>query len=232
MPDYQNAPYEMRGAREAMNAGLVQIEQHIKVIELSIAENPGLVFDLARAMIESTCLSVLKERGIEYSKRGNLPRLFKETTGNLTLLPPTLVDEIEAKNSLQKTLRGLSETVLGICELRNRYGFASHGSETERPALDEAHARLAAEAADTVIGFLHRVHRQERFAEALKFEDLEDFNEYLDEAIGAIRIFDAEFRASAVLFALERDSYLNYLAEYESRFDSAESKIEQNDIQI
>ena len=232
MTEYQNPPFEMREARDALSAGLVRFEQQIRTIELSIVENPGLVFDLARAMIESTCHSVLSERRIEYSKNEKLPKLFKITTKNLPLLPSSLEGEKAAKDSLEKTLRGLNDAVRGVCELRNGYGFASHGFSGERSSLGEAQARLAAEAADTIIGFLHRAHRQERFVEALKYEDFEGFNETIDDEIGSINVYDAEFRASEVLFNMKRDSYLSYLAEFESNSDSEELQIEQTSFQI
>lgn len=68
------APFVMHGARDAMAAGLAHIEAQILAIEQSVAQNPALVFDLARTLIESCCRTILSERGIEYGlyaiKRG------------------------------------------------------------------------------------------------------------------------------------------------------------------
>src|SRR5207249_2667454 len=106
----------------------------------------------------------------------------------------------------------------GICELRNHCGFASHGSGNPRPAMESVQALLAAEAADTIVGFIHRMHRQNRTpppSPRALYEDNVEFNESVDESHGMIRIFDSEFRPSEVLFQLEPETYRVYLAEFD-----------------
>ena len=55
------APFVMRGARDAAAHGVEHIEEQIHALELAVAENPGLVFDLAKTLIESICRTVLGE---------------------------------------------------------------------------------------------------------------------------------------------------------------------------
>jgi hypothetical protein len=84
--------------------------------------------------------------------------------------------------------------------------------------MESVQALLAAEAADTVVGFLHRVHRQDKTlspSPRLMYEDNPAFNDSVDETHGMIRIFDAEFRASEVLFQMEPETYRVYLAEFD-----------------
>ena len=69
---------------------------------------------------------------------------------------------VRSAKSLAQTLNGLHTAIQGICELRNQCGFASHGSGNPRPVMESVQAFLAAEAADAIVGFLHRVHRQDR----------------------------------------------------------------------
>jgi len=69
----------MHGAREAMAAGLSHIEEQVKGIERAVIENPGLAFDLAKTLIESTCRAVLIERALAPSDNDDLPRLFRAT---------------------------------------------------------------------------------------------------------------------------------------------------------
>lgn len=116
-------------------------------------------------------------------------------------------------------LSGLSSVVHGICELRNQCGFASHGGGSTRPALELTQAMLAAETADTLVGFLYRVHQQERTplpSPKEIFDNNTAFNDSVDEMYGGkIRIFEAEFRPSEVLFQMEPETYQVYLAEFD-----------------
>jgi hypothetical protein len=83
--------------------------------------------------------------------------------------------------------------------------------------MESVQALMAAEAADTIVGFLHRVHRQERTLPSSPralYEDNARFNDSVDDTHGMIRIFDIELRASEVLFQMEPESYRIYLADF------------------
>lgn len=209
------APFVMHGSRDAMASGLIHIEQQVNGIEQAVAGNPGLGFDLAKTLVESVCRAILRERAIAFRDDDDLPKLFKVATTHLPFLPPTASQEAETGESLRRTLVGLSTAIQGICELRNQCGFASHGTGAPRPVMESVQALLAAQAADTIVGFLYRVHRQDRVATSPRALYLSNpaFNDYIDEAHGRIRIFDAEFRPSDVLFQMEPESYRVYLAE-------------------
>ena len=211
-------PFVMHGARDAMTGGLAHIDAQIKGIERAVFENPGLAFDLAKTLIESTCRSVLDDRSIDYAATDDLPKLFKTAIQNLPLLPPGENQESDVRRSLHQTLSGLSTALQGICELRNQCGFASHGSGSARPEMETVQALLAAEAADTIVGFLHRVHRKNFTPDSEETAELYEnsaFNKSLDENFGPLRIFEVEFRASEVLFSLEPETYRIYSAEFD-----------------
>jgi hypothetical protein len=194
MAEPVTSPFIMHGARDAIAGGLVHIEQQVKSIELAVVDNPGFAFDLAKTLVESVCKSVLGERSIKFSEDDDLPKLFKAASQSLPFLPATASSGTEVRKSLAQTLSGLSTVIQGICELRNQCGFASHGSGAPRPAMEGVQALLAAKAADTIIGFLHRVHRQDRAPLPLpqaRFDANHDFNDSVDEAHGMIRIYDA-----------------------------------------
>ena len=216
----------MHGARDAMAGGLVHIEEQVKGIEQAVVENPGLAFDLAKILVESTCRSVLGERSIAYADTDDLPKLFKSATQNLPFLPATASDAAEVRKSLVQTLAGLNTAIQGICELRNQCGFASHGAGEPRPVMEAVQALLAAEAADAIVGFLHRVHRQDRTSPpptGPTFDENGPFNDHVDEASGPVRVFEVEFRASEVLFRMEPDTYRIYLAEFDGNNADAEA---------
>lgn len=209
--------FVMHGARDAMAAGLAHIEQQVRGIEQAVSENPGLAFDLAKTLIESTCRAVLGERSVAFAETDDLPRLFKIASQTLPFLPATASDAAEVRKSLAQTLSGLSTAIQGICELRNQCGFASHGAGAPRPVMEGVQALLAAEAADAIVGFLHRVHRQDRtpptVAVAAAVRD-DGFDDLIDEEIGPIAIRDVAFRASDILFELEPETYRIHLAEF------------------
>lgn len=218
-------PFVMHGARDAMAGGLTHIEQQVEGIERAVVENPGLAFDLAKTVIESACRNVLAERSIAFTENDELPRLFKTATSNLPFLPVEASGAAEVRQSLLQTLNGLHTAIQGICELRNRCGFASHGSGSPRPAMESVQALLAAEAADAIVGFLSRVHRQDRtppFPPRASYEDNSAFNDSVDEAHGMIRIFELEFRPSEVLYQMEPETYRVYLTEFDTEDAGAE----------
>src|ERR1700719_1064455 len=213
----ETTSFVMHGARTAMASGLIHIEEQVKGIELAVSDNPGLAFDLAKTVIESACRTILTERSIGFDPDDELPKLFKTVTMNLPFLPASASGSREVRDSLDRTLGGLRAAVQGVCELRNACGFASHGSDSPRPAMETVQAILAAETADAIVGFLYRVHRQDHISgttRKLRYADNSEFNEYVDEMHNPVRIFDEEFQASRVLFELAPDPYRLYLADY------------------
>jgi hypothetical protein len=208
----------MHGACDAMAAGLAHIEAQVQGIERAINENPGLAFDLAKTLVESTCRAVLEERSIPHADTDDLPKLFKTTTQTLPFLPATASGAADVRKSLDKTLGGLNAAIQGICELRNQCGFASHGAGAPRPAMESVQALLAAEAADALVGFLYRVHRQDTAKPIARPQDAARngaFDEALDAECGTFIVRDISLRASDALFTLEPETYRIYLAEFD-----------------
>lgn len=226
IPGGGTSPFVMHGARDAVACGLGHIAQQVHALELAVAENPGLAFDLAKTLVESVCRAVLGERSIAFDQADDLPKLFKTASNHLPFLPASASDAAETRKSLAQTLNGLSTAIQGICELRNQCGFASHGAGSPRPAMESAQALLAAEAADTIVGFLHRVHRQGRTpppSPRALYDENQTFNDSVDETHGPIRILESEFRASEVLFQMEPETYRIYAAEFDEEEERDEA---------
>jgi hypothetical protein len=92
--------------------------------------------------------------------------------------------------------------------------------------MESVQALLVAQAADAIVGFLHRVHRQVRNAlprSRFEYDDNEEFNYYVDEANEQIQIFDLMYRPSEVLFAVDQEAYRDLLAGFER--DAAEGEV-------
>lgn len=235
MPETSTNKFVMYGARAAIASGLLHIERHVDALERSVNENTGLAFDLAKTIIESTCRAILSDRRIEFAPNDDLPGLFKTARNTLPFLPASASDTPDLRKSLVQTLGGLSAAVQGICELRNACGFASHGSEGPRPVLESIQAILAAEAADTIVGFLYRIHT--RGSEVIPptvslYESNPDFNEYIDDAHERVSVFDEDFLPSRILFELAPEPYRSYLAEYNQSIQDAFEIEGEGDVQL
>jgi len=211
--------FVMHGARAAMAGGLTHIEEQVKSIELAVIENPGLAFDLSKTIVESACRTILVERKITFAPDDNLPRLYRAVTSSLPMLPIAASGEGEARKSLVQTLNGLHTALQGVCELRNAYGFASHGADSPRPPMESVQALLAAQAADAIVGFLHRLHRGEASAAlGLSKDRSSAVDMVLDALHEPVTIAGQPYVTSEALFAVDREAYRSVAASvFESR---------------
>jgi len=92
----------------------------------------------------------------------------------------------------------------------------THGSDQACPEM-EWEALLAVEAADTIVGVLHRAHRQDRtptLPPRALYEDNRDFNEAVDDSHEPGRFCEVEFRPSEVQGQMEPESHRVYFAEF------------------
>ena len=212
-------PFQMVGARALMLDGTIAeaIEQQIYAIENALAKVPDFAFDLSKTLVESVCKTVLADIGQPADRNWNAPKLLKETTKHLALLPRDHPHPVKARESIEKTIRGLHQTIHGLCELRNRYGMASHGRDGFSARLDVRQATLAAQAADTIVSFLYRIHRDALMktpGERVYYADHADFNDAFDRDNEPIQLGGVILVPSRVLFYGDREAYKAALNEY------------------
>ena len=219
-------PFQMAHAREVVSRGWTHIERQVTATEIAVRDEPTHAFDLARALIESTCRTILTERQVSYNRDDDLPNLFRLIRRNLPFLPPESSHEATARQSLEQTLSGLQSAIQGICELRNQYGFSAHGHETAPPRMEKTQAILVAGAADVIIGFLYGVHIQANTTEITASPSLyelnQDFNNFIDESHEICAVLDVAFWPSEVLFQMEPETYRLRLAEFIAGAESPE----------
>jgi hypothetical protein len=213
------AQFQMVGARAAILDGPIAdaIEQQINAIENALASVPDFAFDLSKTLVESVCKTVLADIGQPADPNWDALRLLKETTSRLALLPRGHPNPAKARDSVEKTIRGLLQTIQGLCELRNGYGLASHGRDGFSARLDIRQATLAAQAADTIVSFLYRIHRDALMQTPgvrVYYEDHAVFNEAFDRDNETIRIGEVELLPSRVLFHGDPEAYKAALNEY------------------
>ena len=217
MADLPVSSFSMRGARIAISRGLHHIEEQVDAIERAVVENSGLVFDLARTLVESTCRTILSERRVPWNDREDLPSLFQKIRYNLPVLPPEESQASAVRDSIMRIVGGLSGTIQAISELRNQLSFASHGGDSPRPSMETTHGILAAQSADTIVGFLYQIHASELTTSSdreLPPARNYDFDSFLDAQHEIVRVFDLEFNPSDILFQMEPESYRILLAEF------------------
>ena len=193
------------------------IEQQIYAIENSLLSVPDFAFDLSKTLVESVCKTVLADIGQPADPNWDAPKLLKETTNRMTLLPRDHPDPAKASDSVAKTVRGLLQTIQGLCELRNGYGMASHGRDGFAARLGLRQATLAAQAADTIVSFLYRIHR-DALAQSpgarVYYEDHADFNDAFDRDNEPVLLGDLKLLPSRVLFHGDREAYKAALNEH------------------
>ena len=211
--------FQMVGARAALSDGPIAeaIEQQVNAIENALESVPDFAFDLSKTLFESLCKTVLADIGQPADPGWDLPRILKETTNRLSLLPRDYPDPAKADESVKKTIRGLLQTIQGLCELRNNYGMASHGRDTFTARLDLRQATLAAQAADTIVSFLYRIHRDalvQAPGARVYYEDHADFNEAFDRDYEVVKFGELELLPSRVLFHADREAYKVALNEF------------------
>lgn len=211
--------FQMVGARASILDGPVVeiVDQQVQAIEDAIERVPDFAFDLAKTLVESVCKTILEDIGRPADPNWDAPKIMRETTTYLSMLPSGQPNAAKAQESIAKTLNGLNTTVQGLCELRNEYGIASHGRDGFSARLDVRQATLAAQAADTIVSFLYRIHRDaltQAPGTRVYYEDHADFNEVFDRDNETIRLGDLELLPSRVLFHTDREAYKAALNDY------------------
>ena len=227
----------MAGARSAiLDSPIAEfIEPQIDAIENAMESVPDFAFDLSKTLIESVCKTVLADIGQPANPKWDAPKLLKETTNRLNLLPRNHPDPAKANEAVEKTLRGMLQTIQGLCEFRNYYGMASHGRDAFSARLDIRHATLAAHAADTIVSFLYRIHHDALMqtpGARIYYEDHADFNEAFDNDNETIRVSDLGLRPSEVLFKGDPVAYKAALKDHiaeQNGFDDRDDPIAPGD---
>lgn len=195
-----------------------RIEWAIREIEANLKDRPGIVFDYAKSLIETTCKTIFKEKGNTADESWSVQQLASYTLKSVVRVPAAHPEPELARSRLETALKGLVGVVHGLGELRNLDGEIGHGKETDRVTLGSCHAEFAARAADTVVKFLVESHRNAKEADGvappLSYYEYPEFNDYVDELHPPSAILNGQYKSSEVLFQMDPQVYKDALEEF------------------
>lgn len=205
--------FQLTACRELMEShpeSLV-IRQQVEALEDAMPDRPGIAVSFCRTLIETTCKTILVDRGQAPDGAWEAPKLIAETTKFLHLgihddghTDPTL------KNGAEKLLRGVNSIIDGVMEIRNAHGAAAHGSDAYAPMLDARYAEILARATDAVVGLLFKTHLNgsgKAPLARLRYGDHNDFDEWIDNDFGPFEVLETPLVASEALFRTDNNAY-------------------------
>jgi len=191
------------------------LEPYILRIESYVTDNPGLVIENCKSLIESIFKTIIVE-----VENKTADELKNDDIGNLNK---------QVRTILQLDERGYSKIIgsfsSAIAQFRNSYGEISHGKdiytlEENRNALFEDEVNFLLATTDNIAYFLLSYYRNlyPSLAEKMKkmeYTDNAEFNEWFDETVPVVIIKDVELSPSQILFEHDIEAYKSYLLEYQ-----------------
>jgi abortive infection Abi-like protein len=208
--------FQLRGCRELLNfhADSLPIRSAIEVIERSIPNDPGLAFTHCRGLLETVCKTILADRGVAAPADAAPNWLMSQTLKVLKLTPDTFDGDNRVEEGVENVLRGLNQLINGVVALRNSQGVGPHGKDALEAVLDADYAIITAQAIDSAVALLYRLHRKQSESDPLsriRFGDYPDFDAYLDDKYPDLEIEEVPIQASKALYLQELKAYRDRL---------------------
>lgn len=125
------------------------IEDHLGRLVGAADSDPARAIGSAKELIESTAKVVLRERGVVFNDKADVPELVKAAQESLGLHAGQHVAGPDGTPAVKRILGGLSSIALGVMELRNAGYGTGHGQVGRKVGLSSRHAHLAVNAATT-----------------------------------------------------------------------------------
>jgi hypothetical protein len=196
-------------------------EELLKNTERAVVEESPITFELSRSLIDTTCKTILTDKGIEINRHWESPQLFKETQNQLNYIPPQHPNPRDFQNGINSVINGLRTAIQGFTDLRYTEGIVAHGQDGYREVSFFAYQlQFVARAADTIVHFLYSAHRRSlsrSSAKRIYYEDYPEFNEFTDRYNEGAVVFEQFFPASKILYDSDKDhvAYREKLIQWE-----------------
>ncbi|WPU94814.1 abortive infection family protein [Mucilaginibacter sabulilitoris] len=117
------------------------VEGKINTMHDAVLKDTETAIGTAKELLETTCKSILKQKGIAIDKDWTLPQLLRTTTRTLDFKPKHAQDAQRAETAILTILSGINNIVQGVAELRNSYG-TGHGKDADFKGLETKFAKL------------------------------------------------------------------------------------------
>ncbi len=178
--------------------------KYIDDIEQFAETKPNIALDSAKSLLESLSKRFLADRKIIQSKDKDD---FHHTLRQAIKSAETIKD-IKDTSSLKKLLSGFSSIAQGIGEMRNKYGFYSHGRDTLDDKIHPLFAHFVVNCALSISTFLLNLHNNEHLVKSrLIYNDYILFNTYFDNVSEELKVGDISISPSRTLFYEDEDAY-------------------------
>ncbi len=208
----------------------LRIREQVEALEDAMPDRPGVVVSFCRTIIETTCKTILTDRGIAVDSSWEAPKLVSETIKFLNLgVNDGGVDDTRLRNGADSLIRGLNQIIQGVVEIRNAHGSAAHGADAYSPLLDARYAEILARATDAVIGLLFKTHLSSAKRDPMarfRYGDHQDFDDSIDEVFGPFVVLEAEILASEALFRTDFKAYRAALVQYRQERSSTSVELD------
>jgi hypothetical protein len=203
----------------------LRIREQVDALEEAMPDRPGVVVSFCRTIIETTCKTILTDRGVAVDSAWEAPKLVSEALRYVNLGPR---DDggVDAKlrSGAESLVRGLNQIVQGIVEIRNAHGSAAHGADAYSPLLDSRYAEIVARATDSVVGLLFKTHLNSAQRDPLarfRYGAHADFDELIDNEFGPFNVLEVQLVASEALFRTDCLAYRAALIQFRQEQESA-----------
>lgn len=222
-------PFELHACRQLFELypSSVSLQSAVAVIERTIHDDPGIAFTHCRGLLETACVTILADRGVQIPDNPKPTWLMSQAirTLELTALNP---DDKDAEQGVAGILRGLNSLVDGVALVRNSQGVGPHGRDALENVLSVDYAMLTATAVDAAVGLLFRLHQEQIGRDPvnhLRFGVHADFDAFLDAKYSDLVIEEAPISASQALHDQDRIAYRKRLVEFRARSEAESEDI-------
>ena len=182
----------------------INLSTQITRIEYQINDDLTSAIGSTKSLLESICKTILDHETKEYDKNDNVNKLIKRTIQALRIENP---DQISLfGNSLVTSIQNLGE-------LRNRIDESSHGKSLldKNKKIDSITASFLINSSETIACFLIEFyeieHPRKKGENEFNFQEMKEFNDYLDDQHGNVEIAKIPYSTSEALFAVDITAY-------------------------
>ncbi|MEV6267571.1 abortive infection family protein [Kribbella sp. NPDC051936] len=207
----------------------LRIREQVEALEEAMPARPGVVVSFCRTIIETTCKTILTDRGAAVDGAWEGQKLVSECMKYLKLgSNEDGQDDARLRTGTESLVRGLNQIVQGIVQIRNVHGSAAHGADAYSPLLNSGYAEILARATDAVVGLLFKSHLALAEAEPLsrfEYRTHGDFDEFIDAGYGPFEILDVWLSASEALYATDFEAYRAALIQFRQEAEHGEQPV-------